>query len=303
MRPFIVLIAAIMLCNEVRACDMCGGGSSGQYIGLLPAFSRNFAGLQYSHAAFHGSFPSAYSGRPNERTTDHYNTLQAWGRQRIGSRYQVFAFVPYQYNVRYKDGIRRQTSGLSDITVLATRILLDRHTGPWQHMAFAGLGAKLPTGAYANNNGTSADAAPALSPGTGSWDALLTANYTLRKGRAGVNLEGGYTIATPSPDKYRYGNKLNADLTALYTANAGRWTLMPQAGARYEYAAADLYNYERGWVNDYSGGQRLYGLFGLQVARGSCGLRLAGLLPVSQHYAGGEITARYKTETTFFILF
>ncbi len=302
MKRFIVFTAAIVMAGMgVYACDMCGGAAGNQYIGLLPGFNRNFAGIQYLSGSFSGTFPSFLIDKPNdEHTNDHYNTVQAWGRHRMGRYYQVFAFVPYQYNVRYGGGLRSVNSGLGDITLLLNRVFMSPKEGKWKQTLFGGAGVKLPTGLHAASNDGSM---PSMNPGTGTCDFTFNTNYTLLCRKAGINMDVSGTVTTKASNNYKFGNRLGAGLSGFYALQIGECRVTPQAGLRYEYATEDYYNYERNWVNTASGGYVLSATAGAQVSYKNYGLRVNCLLPVNQHYAAGQIVANYKTEAGIFFLF
>jgi hypothetical protein len=297
------MIAALMCGNHLQACDACGGGAASQYIGLLPAFNHNFVGITYTQGGYSGSFASAYHGRPDERVEDTYSSLGLWGRHRIGENYQVFAFVPYQYNVRTSAGFRTESAGLGDISVLFNRVIANTIHGQWRHTAFGGVGVKLPTGAYDREGAHEPGSIPGITPGTGSFDFSANANYTVQHRKTGCNVEIAAALTMPAPDGYKYGNKISSGLTCFHVFLIDRLRISPQLGGRYEFLDADYFNYERGWVNESSGGQLVYAMAGLQLAYSAVGLRTSFLLPAMQQYNGTQIKANYKMEAGFFILF
>jgi len=303
MKQFIIATALLAAGNYAHACDMCGGGGGSQYIGLLPAFTRSFAGVQYNHNHLTGLFASPYKGRPAESTTDTYNTLQLWGRHSIG-RYQIFAFVPWQHNTRTGDnGTNLKRSGIGDMTLLLNRIFIQTSEGTYRHTFFGGGGVKLPTGHYTPLSESGTSQSQSLSTGTGSWDMMLNANYTLQKGNSGINTDASALITTTSPDAYRYGSRLSAGVSVFHSWQVAGIRITPQAGSRYEYAMTDFFDYQKQYINDASGGNILYATAGVQATRKRIGLRASLLLPVHYSYADGTLTPNYKTETGLFFLF
>jgi len=305
MKNILIIAVAILSTLSATACDMCGGGAGSQYIGLLPGLSRNFVGIQFLSGNFSGRFPSPFQliPHPDDITQDKYNTLQAWGRHKIGKHYQVFAFIPYQYNVRYINDEQVFTSGIGDITLLLNRTIANKNISGWQHTVFGGTGIKLPTGSTLDFSNVNELRYPAMKPGTGTWDFLVNANYTIQKNNYGINLDPSVTINTTAASGYKFGNRYSIGAAAFYKINAGKFLFTPQAGFRYEYAHQDYYNYAQKWQNPYSGGGIIFSSVGLQIAYRSLGLRLVANLPVVQHIAGGTITTNHKTEAGFFIVF
>ncbi len=302
----VLTIFLLALALNASACDVCGCSASNQYLGILPQFHWNFAGIQYLHGSFSSTHPSLFEGWPDEHAQDHYNTFQAWGRYNVGRRFQVFAFVPYHYNIDHADTATSTSSGLGDISFLVNRIMLQDKgkADGWGQQLIAGGGVKLPTGRH--NGITTPDrlGLPNLQPGTGSWDFIVNANYTLRYKKQGLNLDGAYTFTTVNKDNFKYGNRLNAGLLWFYGCRLKHGiSMLPQGGLRYEYTLHDYDNYSKKWLNEQSGGYLCYGDLGLQAYYKRVGLRLSYQLPLGQYYGSGYVTAKQKSEAGVFILF
>lgn len=296
-----LLLAVVFAACTGRACDVCGCAGGGQYFGLLPQASRSFAGVQYQYYRFNTAHPSLFENRPQERSTDVYSTVQAWGRYSAGKRLQLFAFVPYRYNVQQSDTSSYRVQGLGDVTLIADVILLNAD-GRYTHQLLAGGGVKLPTGAYAGISEMDKLGLPNMQPGTGSTDFLLNANYTLRRENSGINLDASYTLTTPNKDKLKYGNKLATGIVAFHAWDVGRVSLLPQAGGRYEFALHDYDNYQRRWLNEQSGGYMVFSTVGLQAYLRRVGARAMYSMPVAQRYSTGYVQARAKVDLSLFIL-
>ncbi len=300
-----ICIAAILLCGitNIRACDICGCSSGNQYLGILPKYNWNFVGLQYQYSKFESKHPSAYSGRPDVQGEDAYHTVQLWGRYNVSSRYQVFVFVPYHYNIHREDTLTSRTSGMGDVSIMVNRIVINHQQKKWKHLLLAGAGVKLPTGKH---NGTSSQdraGLPNMQPGTGATDFIANANYTLSQNKLGVNADAAYTFTTANGDNYKYGNRLSTGGLVFYPLTLYELILIPSAGARYEYTLHDYDNYRRKWLNEQSGGYMCFATAGLQVYYKRTGARITTNLPVSQHYATGYVTAKQKLEVGIFLLF
>jgi hypothetical protein len=305
MKRIFLVTLAIFFAHIVSACDMCGGGAGSQYIGLLPGLNRNFVGVQFLTGNFTSRFPSIYhlKPRPDDVINDSYNTIQIWGRHSIGKKYQIFAFLPYQYNVRYINGSRVFHAGIGDITILLNRTILNREIAGRHHTMFGGVGINLPTGGTTSFDNNAQSQFPSMKPGTGTYDFMLNANYTIQSNKFGFNLDPSIVLTTASSDGYKFGNRFSVGAVAFYKLSKAKFLITPQAGIKYEYATQDYYNYKQNWANIYSGGGILFSSMGLQIAYRSLGLRFIGNLPLAQHYANGRINANSKLETGFFVTF
>jgi hypothetical protein len=283
---------------------VCGASSGNQGLGLLPQFYRNFAGVQYQYRNFHSTHPEHETGALPEQSDDRYNTLQVWGRYAIGERIQLFAFVPYYSNSQTINGTKSGTTGLGDITVMAGYALIKKtDSAGRRHLLLVSAGIKALTGNYGGISTRDAAGLPNMQPGTGSWDIAANANYTYSFGNMGFNAEIACAITTPNKVDYKYGNRYNTTLAGFYRHETGDFILLPVAGVKYEYALHDYDNYSRKWLNDQTGGHMLFGSMGLHTYYKRIGLQLNLDLPLAQHYAGGDVNARYRTSAAMLFMF
>lgn len=287
------------------ACDVCGSSAGNQYMGILPQLGGNFIGLQYQYRSFQSSFPPLFATSKAETSQESYNTLQVWGRYQPTKNIQLFGFVPYQYSVRTSDTGTYSIGGIGDVSILANIRILNREREgqDWKHYLQGGAGLKAPTGSYTSITDLDRAGIPNLQPGSGSWDVITNANYTVSHKKLGFNLDASYTITTPNKYDLKYGNRVNSALTAFYRLEQNEIIILPQLGFRYEYAMHDYTNYSKKWLNTQSGGYICYAAAGAQVAYKTIGLRLIYSLPVSQHYADGYVQAKHRLEAGLLIFF
>ncbi len=301
-RIFLLLLLGLST-GAANACNTCGCSASSPYLGILSQRGGSFLGLQHTYRWFESYHDaSEQSMTPGE---EHFQTLQLWGSYAIG-RFRLLAILPYQYNVKQEDGARSSLSGMGDATVLANVQLLkpNGNCGGWQHFLQAGAGVKMPTGAYDNSVLGSGDAmAPSMQAGTGSWDYLANANYTLRHADWGLNLEGSYTLTTPNHQTYKYGNRLSSAAQAFREIPWHNLRWIPNAGMRFEQAQQDYDNYPTRSLAQYTGGYFLYATAGLHVYSHKWGAELAYNLPVAQDYGDGLVHAKGRLELGLVRLF
>ncbi len=300
-------LAAMLASLQCDACALCGCSSSNNYLGVLPDFYTNFIGLQYQYRSFTSFRPANFDYRGESSSVSHesYNTALLWGRFYISKNVHLFVFVPVVSNSKLEDGIHANTQGIGDASALADVTLLNRTIkGGWQHTLQAGGGIKAPTGKYQSSQDVvlSDQVVPNMQPGTGSWDFVFNANYTVRKGDYGINLDAGYNANTPNAQQYKYGNHFNTGLNGVYWLQRNKWTVMPEIGLRYENTAMDYDNYSKGWIDNYTGGYFLYTTAGAYVYYKRIGLHAMYTVPISQHYATGLVTAHNQFETGLYVL-
>ncbi|MBL7719262.1 MAG: hypothetical protein JNL72_10540, partial [Flavipsychrobacter sp.] len=239
MKHTLLLLCVVGAHMQALACDVCGG-ASGSYLGILPRFNDHFIGLSAQYQQFNSTHPVMTGAATPVESANYTRSITAWGRFYPLRRLQVFAFVPYVYNTAVEPTETVLMDGLGDVRVLANYMVLDTRDSDSRvlHTLLAGGGIKAPTGRNDVVN-TEGIILSNMQPGTGSWDLVANINYTLRAGKAGVNADASYRYCTTNTRDYRYGDRVNGALTGFYWLETGSISLLPQAGARYEYSATD----------------------------------------------------------------
>jgi hypothetical protein len=110
------------------------------------------------------------------------------------------------------------TSGFGDVRLIGKYAL-------WvstKHLLVGGLGVKTPTGEFKLLDSEGDINEPTIMPGTGSWDAIISAyyDYQVMPHQLDVFLSGSYQINTGNDLDYKFGNTLliNAGTSYLFTA-------------------------------------------------------------------------------------
>lgn len=307
-RPIAWMLCAMMLCSvQTFGCDVCGCSSPAGSLGILPQTYGHFAGLRYQFQRYESRHP-AEVGKPPQTAQDHFQSMTVWGRYCPSKRWQLYGFVPYVSNVVKGKSGTEHYRGIGDIQVLANYIFTnnsDRPDSLWRHHLQAGVGIKAPTGRhdFINMEGVILSN---MQPGTGSWDALMNLNYTIRKNAWGVNTDASVRIPATNDRDYRYGNKLSAQFSMfrmIKNNHLPKLSLVPQAGIRMETSAKDYSSSKYNIRNTYSGGSFYYAVAGVAVYQGALGFTASGFLPVASQYAGGLVTAKPRAELQLQYLF
>lgn len=294
-----------LLSVPVSACDVCGCSASGSFLGILPQYNRHFVGLSYQYQSFTSSHPVVAGEVQPQQSEDYFQSLTAWGRFYPFKRVQVFMFIPYQYNYVQEGGSTTFMQGIGDIRMLINYMVLttpDSSDREWRHNLLAGGGIKAPVGRndFTNREGIILSN---MQPGTGSWDFLFNTNYTLRYRKTGINLDALYQMNSVNNRDYRYGDKLNAGLSAFMLQETGVLTWQPQAGLRYQFSGTDESSYQYRIINPYSGGSQLYFTAGIGVYYKRTAITLLGSIPLWEHYAGGLVNSHNRYEIQFQYIF
>jgi hypothetical protein len=296
---FLALILLTGTAPVLFACDACGGPGS-QFVGILPQFHRHFAGMRWHYRSFRMAHSPTEAPIP-----ERFATFEAWGRFYPVRRLQLFAFVPYNYFARQVPNAEAFVNhGLGDLSVTANYLLLD--TGDSLYASYKqtlsiGGGLKLPTGRFRDRSAEGQTLHPNLQMGSGSVDFLLSANYTLRRGRFGANAEVGARLSTPNADGYRLGHRANAAVRAFWWQPLGRGcALMPQAGLLYDYGAQDR---QDGHRVSMTGGGLLAASVGLDLYLGPVLLGASGQLPLASSLNGGMVSPGPRCTVQMAVMF
>ncbi|HXH18681.1 MAG TPA: hypothetical protein VNJ07_06320 [Chitinophagales bacterium] len=282
----IISIAGVYCVMMPAIACTCGSLAGGGYYGILPQFHKNAAGLRW----FHRSFETVALDESEIVSTETFTTLELWGRYYPVNRLQLLAFVPFNFSKR-EEGDTERKHGFGDASFSANYTLFntsDHCEKKWRHLFLAGAGIKLPTGKYRIGD-SKGMVNPYLQPGTGSVDFTFSSIYSVQYKKLGVQADAEYRINTKNKSDFKFGNRINSSLKLFYWQNAGKVSMLPNAGINWLSAAPDE---EYGNVLTHTGGNELLATFGLDVYlwRFTCGFTYRH--PAYQNIAGGGVTTR-----------
>ena len=266
-----------------RACDVCGCNLSGVYFGFSPLVQSHYLGLNYQYASFRAAIDNDDYYFQDEWSHDTYQRLEVVGRLRLADRWQLRAGLPIVRQQMDGNVQQVQVTGLADptLTVHYTPFYSgDDFTREVMQSLVVGLGVKMPLGQIdLEHQGALVN--PNFQPGTGSWDALLTASHTLRYRNWGWNTEATAKLNGTNALGYRVGEQVRASGTAFYFWETATGSWLPQLGAQWE---AGQPHTQHGLVRGNTGGQNLFATLGLQYFRSQIGLNLQAQLPLWQQF-------------------
>lgn len=288
-----ILIALMMLClspQNASACDICGCGVGGYYSGMLPQYHKHFIGMRWRMSMFKSDIGHEGEGI-SAFSKEYFHSLELMGRFYPHRRVQLMAFVPLNYHVRVAPTETNHLVGLGDISIIAlynfynTSFIAEKET---KHNFLMGGGIKVPTGAFQRTDAQGELLTPSLQLGTGSVDFLVTALYTLRYKRWGMNTNATYKINLPNKNTYKFGNQLTASATAffLHKLKDKEWGFMPKLGVVFEHAN---YNLKNGYKRINTGGNQLLATAGLEIYFKKIQVGLNYQQPTWQHLSDGLV--------------
>lgn len=288
---------ALFLSAKTDACDICGCGVGGYYIGVLPEFHKHIFGLRYRYNSL-----KTHIGAGGSTTyltaSERYQTAELWGAWNLGKKFRIMASVPYAYNERKNQGVNRSKNGIGDISVNGYyQVFNDKRTVFTKKLLvqtfWIGGGIKLPTGKYASaDKQSTANNANLFQLGTASYDFLLHAMYDLRIQDAGLNVSASYKMNTANKYDYSYGNKFSAATQLYYKWRIkNKFTIAPNAGVSYENSKKDI---DSKIVADISGGRLLLGTLGFETTFKKIALGANWQTPLTQNLANGTVKANNR---------
>ncbi len=289
---FILIISIILnTTNNTFGCDICGCSVGGSYMGILPQFQNNFAGIRYQQRSFRSEHLTLFPGEQALVTKEKFYTTELWGRYVPHQKIHLFAFAPYNYYTKDEGQIHSVVSGLGDISLIANYIVFNNgniDSIAWKQALQIGTGIKLPTGKSNNIQQHSGLLIPSLQAGTGSFDFPVNLIYTIRKERLGANLEANYRINTSNIRGYRFGDRVSSSLRLFYWQYINNVSLLPHTGINYEYAFIDSNN---GIIEEYTGGKGFWWSTGLDFYYKRIVFNLNAQVPIYQYIAQGQVVS------------
>ncbi|MFT3979307.1 MAG: transporter [Ferruginibacter sp.] len=269
MKKSALLLFILLAAFSARACDICGCGAGNSYIGILPDFQKQIAGLRYRYNAIQ-THVGVGGGSTYLTTSERYYIMEAWAGRNIGKNFRVMASLPYSFNEKTNQGNTGKKNGPSDASVAGFYKLLNSRKAVGDNKLLVqslwiGAAVKFATGKYnPEDKSAGTNNANLFQLGTGSTDFNLSAMYDVRLQDAGINVNGSYKINTANKYEYRYGDKLSFSTQAYYKFNIKKiCTLAPNAGLQYESSKNDLDN---GFRVTASGGNLLLGTLGVEAS-------------------------------------
>lgn len=293
MKPFLAAWMLLLLPSTGLPCDVCG-----IFLGVQPNDRTSSISLLWRYRHLEGTLPTTvpaavpkHGGHSHAETTPtadvHYRELYQVAELRadlwLTERWALLVSVPAVNNYRAVDGvIGSDIYGLGDPLLIGryqvanTKCLTtDERT---VHRLLVGAGANVPLGRTDRTyKGYAVDVDQ--QPGTGSWDALATLEYRVRRGRNGAGLTAIGRYNGANSDTYRLGHGLSTTAEVFRRWDFGEHTKwMPSVGLYHELAGMDA---EDGTTVQGTGSSTLFTHVGSRVWWRSWGLSATFQLAVA----------------------
>ncbi|MFN5422695.1 MAG: transporter [bacterium] len=294
-RSFVMLIVFIFLAMSADACDVCGCGNNGNYIGILPEFQKRLVGLRFRCNALKTHV--GRNGRDTYMTTHEvYNTLELWSSYKVSKKLNLVYYVPFNFNSKQTTSQTSTISGIGDAGINAFYSLFNKNTltsfnKVFIHELRVAGGLKLPTGKYKNlQDGLTSQL---FTLGTGSLDLNLGAVYEARLNNTGLNLSTNFKLNSRNNQGYQYGNKLQHNIQLYQKMFIGeKYAVSPNIGVQFERTSKDYFSKS---LVDNTGGTLTTGSIGVEIKLKNIFIGANHQLPLSQHIANRMIEAKSRS--------
>lgn len=290
LRKIVLALILFLTVQNSFACDICGCSSGNYFIGPFPYFHKFFVGSRYTFR----SFKSIVANDATQYSKDFYQTVEVWGGWNISKRWQVLAFIPYNFNRQSSDDGVAKTNGLGDMTFVLNYDLLNSQSknkggNSVNQQLWIGAGLKVPTGKFSPDPN---DIIPTASNqvGTGSLDYILNATYAVYVKNWGVSSNVNYKM-NQKAQGYQFGNRFNSSVFVFRSFNAGTTALNPNVGVLFEDLKANKLDGEK--VAN-SGGNALLASGGLELGFKKISVGFNVQLPVAQNLSNEQTTAKVR---------
>ena len=254
-RKISLLVAFTVFSISLFACDICGCGAGTNYLGVLPQFNRNLAGLRFQYSNFlHPSSNVNTNDATSQVLEDRFYRTEAWLRYYPADRWQLFATVPYSINERLETQRTTEISGIGDINLNLNYTLVDFGDSiktDWKNLLLIGGGTSLPTGKYQQRDETKLMLPAAFQVGTGIYTFNLHLIHTLRYRTWGLNTNLRYTFKGENELSYDYGNQFTGAMALFYWGETKKFAYLPSIGIAVDDFEQD---YQYDVLKEYTGG-------------------------------------------------
>ena len=229
------LVVSLGIFNfQLFACDVCGGGGAGNYVGIVPNFSKNSIGIRAQHQS------TLYKAHPlNTNGTsaiegDAYFKTDAWMRYFWADRWQMQLNIPFQVHSRQESERTTTITGIGDLSIQSLYTLLNKgdsinvlHKWTWT----IGGGVQLPTGKYQQRDETKAMLPALFQIGSGSYGLMVNHNLGYRFKAFGISTQYQYAFLLENELGFQRGSRTNAALLFYYWYRKNLLSVLPSVGA------------------------------------------------------------------------
>ncbi|MCS6979217.1 MAG: hypothetical protein NZM15_03840 [Flavobacteriales bacterium] len=294
---FILLHFLFFSPASLLACGPCGCSGGTPYLGILPQFRSHFVGIRYN-------FQSIRFNHSGLKERLQFHSTEVWGRFYVHPRIQMLMQVPFQaIQTRTGTGPHQWINqGMGDLRLMLNGLVLqtpDTSQKTWRHALLLGAGLKAPTGTY-NAVREGQVLAPSLQLGSGSWDWISSAMYTVRHSRLGLNVSWLTLWRQPNPLRYKLSDQHQVAASLFGWLKRKSLDILPQGGVLWEHLTSEK---SQGIPVSLTGGNTGLLTAGCDLYWKRLFISAVGMWPLVHQIQGGTLKPGMRVWTSLTFLF
>jgi hypothetical protein len=274
---------------NLYSCDICGCAAGTNYLGVLPQFDRNLAGLRFQYSrAIHPIGNYNTNDRSSQVLEDRFYSTEVWLRYYLSEKWQLFVNVPYGVNQRLETNRITTIQGIGDIRMNLNYTLVDYGdsiTRDWKNLLLVGAGVGLPTGKYQQRDDAQLMLPALFQIGTGAFSYQVNLNHTIRYRTWGLNTWAMYRFRGENELSYDFGNHASFTSTLFYWGEYEKGYYMPNLGIGYDHFGQD---YQYDVIKSETGGDLWNLNVGFDLYFGKFLLNAFAQFPIVQNIPGAQ---------------
>ena len=280
---------------DSKACDACGCSLMGNRTPLLSASNKSYLTVGWQSSGFKSIAEQSIG------SIDQFRVLDISSQYYFNDKLSVMASVPYKFNSRNLNNVRREVNGLGDIRFHAAYSFLQKQIEDKKPGLFlqGNAGISIPTGEYDPHIHDS-DLPENFNPGNGSLGFSAGLTFTVTKPAGGIEFDNNSTYYLPSTAGYQFGGQYSSRLTFYGNVHVRQKLIwLPFVGLEYQHVSKD--QYANGITVEETGGNNLLGTIGTQIKTGP--LLISGFIniPIIDQYANQtvELQQQFRLSATY----
>ena len=291
-----LLLAGLLLAVSLSlfACDVCGGGGSGNFQGVVPLFGQNqFSFRTNFFTATHGN--ALFNGTSQVLKDQFFQ--QEFTFRKFSPNKMIYSFsLPTGMNSRIETERTTRITGIGDAQIGAARIFVNTSDSSFRsvkHILTLGVGMALPTGKYMQRDETLLRLPAYFQLGRGAYAYSFNLYYVIRRKNLGLALTGQERVFSKNELSYQFGKSSVLSAVAFYRWNIPTLgaTVLPQMGFAFEQQGQDT---SYGIVETSTGGKQSWGNFALDVYRGRWAYGINLQRKISSNLPSGQAESQLR---------
>lgn len=288
---YALLLFFLLIFGTTEACDICGCGNNGNYIGILPEFHKNIVGIRYRQNSLRTHIGN--NGMDTYLTNkETYSAYEFWSSIKIAKNFHLSLTVPYNFSTKKGLNENQVIKGLGDVNLMAFYTLfqsnkLTKSSNVFIQSLSLSAGIKLPTGLYQQIENASSSQLFTL--GTGTYDFSIGGIYEARLQNTGLNITTNFKMNSFNRFKYQYGNRFQFN-TQIYHKFfvIDKLSIAPNTGIQLEINKKD---FNKNNIVNISGGSLLNGIIGMECKINNILIGFNSQHPLYQNIANNMISS------------